>query len=343
MQNKVGSYAISVINFDDWNAEQIYSSQKGKKGKGSVGSKAKKDIVHPVLAEGARYISDPYWVERINLAACGKFSRGFMYRDGKIIHKKGNKYNSIVLGENAYETVHAFISFMRTYGNIRSPTDEQNEEEAHQRRLKEAAEQNPITWKDANKKLQESMICNYITTMKDVMKLSKSEAEQLRSIVKYGINNKYFTKENITLKENRIYTIDGLLWNAENRSFFISPTVVPKVTRRSSKKCEEYADIFECTQKDMIPQFRNRWNKYIDQMEKKVDSAIRRSRRLANNVTTLGYNHDTRLPTLVLTSSSLLSPTNFTSVTDATDVTDVTDVTDDEDSTSVYDSDFSDN
>ena len=93
-----------------------------------------------------------------------------------------------------------------------------------------------LVWEGASKKVQECLVSYYVMDMKNVMGLTSGQTEQLRQIIKTGLHNKIFNKTNIRMENNRIFSINGLLWYDQNKSFYINPELKPTITRSYTKK-----------------------------------------------------------------------------------------------------------
>jgi hypothetical protein len=312
---RVGSYAISTIEFDSWMHEPIVQApQRARKVRGI------KEVIHKIFADCANAVDDPFWAEKFNTAARGKFPRGFGYNDGILSFRKGAKCHQLEVSANPYEAAFACMEFFRGNGGIFSPMDEQQSLELQHARSQAVLTQQQLTWGDANKKIQECMLSHYVIGMKSLMELTDLEMEQLRQTIRLGIANKFFGKHNIHVDNNRIHSIGGLLWDNQDRRFYINPDLKPNSTRTYTRNKEGPAAI-DPSQKDMIPQFGIKWNKYIESLDKKILRNNRRSKRV---IVTQQDSHVKHLK-LVTTSGST------TGVTDVTSTDDITDATDDDD------------
>ncbi len=274
MDGKIGSYAVSTVNFNSWNNEPVVQeSQRTRKTRGN------KEITHKIFVECANITQDPFWAEKFTNASMGKFPAKFSFHDGLLSYKKGSKCNTLEVSSNPYEASHACMEFFRSNGSIFSPTDEQNSLELQYTRTHMALTQQQLTWEEANKKDQECMLSYYITDMKEIMKLSEGESEQLRQTIRLGVVNKLFGKHNINVENSRIHSIVGLLWNNESRTFYIDSQLKPSSTRTYTRKKDGPPSI-DPTQKDTIPQFNTKWKKYVELLDKKIANGDRRQRRL---------------------------------------------------------------
>lgn len=260
---KVGSYAISTVNFDSWIKEPVITTQhKNKKTRGI------KEVKNPCFLEYIEITQDSFWVEKFTNASIGKFPVKFSYRDGVMYYKKGAKVRSLELSNNKYEAAPSCIEFFRVNGGIFSPIDEQNSIALQNARIQSDLTA-PLTWGSANKKLQECLISYYVMHMKSSMNLKSNEVEQLRRCILLGIFNKYFGKHNIRIEENHIYSIEGLMWDDEAHIFFIDNRIKPVLTRKYTRKLDAN-NTSDISHKDMIPQFMTRWQKYVDFLDKKM-------------------------------------------------------------------------
>lgn len=304
----VGSYAISTIDFNSWaKGPSVQVTQKTRK------SKTVKEIIHKCFVEYSEAIADPFWIDKFNNASYGKFPKYFSYHDGILSFRKGAKTQILEVPGNPYEAAYACMEFFRTHGGLFSPTDAQQSLNSQYARSQACVNQVELTWGTSNKKIQQCLISNYVTGMKNIMNLTEKEMEQLRQTILLGLSNKYFGKHNITLVSNQIHTIEGLLWNTENRSFYINPNIKPLTTRTYTRN-KNGPPAIDPSEKDMVPQFNSKWCKYLDTLDKKIARTNRRNKRVT--VTHAAINRMN-----IMTDST-------STVTDATDMSDTTSTTD---------------
>lgn len=273
---RVGSYAISTVDFNSWMNEPVTQApQKTRKPRGC------KEMIHRIFADCAAIVPDPFWADKFTNASMGKFPHKFGFHDGILSYRKGAKCNTLEISNNPYEAAYACMDFFRSNGGIFSPLDQQNSMELQYARTHTGPTQQ-LTWGDANKKVQECMLSYYVMDMKVLMELTDSEVAQLRQTIRLGIGNKYFGKHNIRVENSRIHSIEGLLWNNENRTFYINPELKPTTTRTYTRK-KDGPPAIDPNQKDTIPQFGVKWKKYVDGLDKKIIRNNRRQRRITIN------------------------------------------------------------
>jgi hypothetical protein len=268
-ENKVGTsehkvesskvrYTISTLDDSMWQTPQPVKTKNTKT----------KPIIHPLFISCIEFIKDPFWEEKFTAAAYNKFPKGFTYYNGILSYQKGQKVSSLNLPKNPIETAYAFKDFLNSKAGIISEIDQINETNLLHNQI---VPRNPVDWKSAKSVFRECMIYDYVSTMRKMMTLSKAESDNLLYIIKKGINGKYFTKDNIFVINNRIYNIDGLLWNETLREFYINPLLKPIITNKSkSKKLDDNEKASSKENKDTIPEYSTLWIKYLKNLESSV-------------------------------------------------------------------------
>lgn len=259
LNSKVGSVSVSTVNFNSWASTPV-TVPKSKKTK-------QKEIVNNVFVECAKTIEDPFWIEKFNLASIGKFPANFYFNDNTLTYRKGAKNNRLALSPNSREAALEVIKFFQVNKSIFSPTDEQIALNSQFNRSNANLDPETLTWETASKKIKECLISYFVVDMMTMMKLSNEQGNQLKQIINVGIFSNVFDKNNITLNNNRIFSIGGLFYDPENKVFYIDPNLEPSKNRTYSKKSTTNA-----LPKDTIPQFNSKWDKlvkkYVDQMNK---------------------------------------------------------------------------
>lgn len=279
LKGRVGSYAISTVDFDSCiNKPIVQPAHRTRK------QRVSKEVMHKIFLDCAAVITYPFWVDKFNKASTGKFPFKFSYSDGCLVYKKGAKSHVLEVSNNPREAAYACMDFFRAHGGLFSPQDEKNSMEQQQQRALNDQPLQQITWATSNNKIQECLISNYVTHMKDVMKLTPNEVSRLEQTIRLGVINKYFGKTNIIIEHNKIYSINGLLWDNQSRNFFIDPNLKPTVTRNYSRNKEPQCSITDPNKKDMIPQFTLKWNKYTDSLNKKIIRHAKRQVLIDNNI-----------------------------------------------------------
>lgn len=270
---KIGSYAISTVDFSSWTNNAVNSANpKTKKTRGT------KEVVNKIFADYVEILDDSFWKEKFKNASIGKFPTKFSYKEGSLCFKKGQKVHTLQVPKNISEGANACMDFFRTHGGFFSPDDIRKSAEEQKRHNEEIVVQE-LTWANANKKCQECLISYYVLTTKENMKLTNSEMEQLRETINLGVVDKFFGKHNIIVKNKRIHIIEGLLWNSEKRQFYIGPDVKQMPVRGYTRK-KHGPPAVDPSLKDTISNFGTNWCKYLDLLDKKWDKEKKHERNL---------------------------------------------------------------
>lgn len=263
--SRVGSYAVSTVNSQPWLSVPI----KGSAGEKVKKSRATRQIVNPIFLECAHTITDPFWVDLFNSAGYGKFPRRFGFKNGLLTYRKATRVITTELTKSPYEATSIAINFFKKYGGIVSEQDAIDSREADFNRGQ--AEEPMAGWGDLPKKTQEALIDTYISEMTTTMSLTPKQKLDLRHVINVGIVLKYFTRDNIAIEDNRITSIDGLLFDQGRGRFSFDSSLQPKVTRNYAKKEGDEVAM----PKDSVPLYLREWSKIVDKIKLKWSKKIK--------------------------------------------------------------------
>lgn len=255
---QVGQYAVISIDFNTWFNEdpQPKTLLKNKK------QKTKKKIVYPIFLDFAGETTDPFWMKKFNVWANGKLPKNFFISDNVLQYKKGNDNYTIKLTD-----VKSCIDFFKSHGGLFSKREE-IEESSESTTPLESIEPVEVIWSKSDKKNQELLIKEYTLSLAKSMHLSSKEHLLLLQTVRLAIASKNFNKSNIIINNNKIVEIHGLMWDKDLKIFKLDTS-----SRQIKKKSEEVKcdDVMPDFPKDMIPNYRQRIEKYNKYYEKKAD------------------------------------------------------------------------
>lgn len=249
----VGNRAISTVSFDTWSSESVSAPSQRKR--------QTKDQERNIFRSCAEVIQDKFWTKSFAEFSNGKFPEGFSFIRGELQYKDPEGVeDSVRIPDDPIKASAISILFFQKHGiasetKMYTPTPP-------------PPAQKPLLWAEASEKMRECMINAYSIDMKYIMGLSIKETTQLSAIINAGITNKHFGKNNIITANNKIYSISGLRWNPDERTFSICESLAPARSKPSQKKDEESEGT--PSGKDPIPQFEARWKKYLDILDKKI-------------------------------------------------------------------------
>lgn len=262
MNGKVGSYAVTSINFNTWfNEDQnVKVITKNKK------PKNKKKIIYPIFLEFVNHTSDIFWEKKLNTFANGKLPKFFSFNNNKIIFKKNNNIVECELTNDYIESTNLCIQFFKTYGGIFSKKDEikEIEELSSSDNIEYNKINTPKTWSQIDKKMKEIMMKKFVHDMASEINLNKNDINLLLQTIKLANLSKTFNKNNFIVENEKLVRINGLKWQEENRFFKIDYAIITnKNKNKNDESSQEDEDFFEYS-KDMITQYSKKIEKYFD-------------------------------------------------------------------------------
>lgn len=269
MTNKVH---IDSIGVNAW-ASEMQEAARTKKSK-------VKPVIYPIFQEVKELVTDPIWINKLEQASRGKFPPKIAYHNQRL-SKKGQKQVYVDLPYDAREARDKIMGFFMAHSPQYDMVPEVISGTGTATPAAPEPEEETITWAKANKKVQEALKCYFITDQKDKNKLNRRELAQLRQLLNFGLVNRIFNKNTITVFNKRITHIEGLHWNPTTRQYFIDEEIAvasgTSHLTRAPSKYRESSLLDDIPSKDTIPQFSARLNKYLDSLERKLRQAQRQA------------------------------------------------------------------
>jgi len=257
-QIKTGSYAVTTVYSMPW-TKKITVAPKAKR------KRAEKKVIHKIFERCSELTKDHYWISIFRECARGKFPRGFSYKNGLLIHRRGNKINRVLISNSPHEAFSICLSFFKLSAGIMSSTDRKRLQKEEEERLLQVLNGREMTWKDIKaEKVKELLISEFVGDLSQKMKYDKEEKKELSTTVKCGFMLKYFTSKNITMEDGKIIDISGLLYNKTNDRYYIDPKYTNK---RQGRKVKGLG--IERVRKKPKVSFMNNWVKYLQNLEKR--------------------------------------------------------------------------
>ncbi|MEM2986599.1 MAG: hypothetical protein QXV60_00660 [Nitrososphaerota archaeon] len=121
----------------------------------------------------------------------------------------------------------------------------------------------PKEAKGSIKKVSLELINQYVEYTGSTMKLSSLEKEQMKETIHLGLINNSFG--NIIIENNAIVSIDGLLWDVDNRVFYIDARIKSSKSTKNKKSIRTTYN-----KKELTPQFITKWERYLDSLYRKA-------------------------------------------------------------------------
>lgn len=255
--HKVGNYAVNSTKSRPWLETPINQSQSKTRR-----SKSLPLIINPIFDECAQLTTDPYWMSIFNQAAIGKFPRGFMYRDGYLTYKKGNRVQRLEMPQAPIEAYSACLSFFNKTAGMMSTSDMAKNQQEYDLRISTTKSIFDCTWSDIkNSEIRKLLFSDFNEELSKRFRLTTEEKLQLSTTIHLGFYLGYFQDRQVDFREGKIHSIKGLLFNHESRLFTIDPKLQPKVVKISKR----IQDGSSRDKNSLLSQ----WNKYLEKYEKK--------------------------------------------------------------------------
>ena len=115
-QIKTGSYAITTVYSMPWMKKKSTTTKNNR-------TRKEKKVVHEIFDQCSELTEDQYWVSVLRDCARDKFPRGFSYKNGMLIHRRGNKLNRILIPNSPSEAFSICLSFFKSSAGLMSVTD----------------------------------------------------------------------------------------------------------------------------------------------------------------------------------------------------------------------------
>jgi putative ubiquitin-RnfH superfamily antitoxin RatB of RatAB toxin-antitoxin module len=223
MNSKVGSIAITSIDFDQWfkSDDVPITNIKPKK-------KNTKKVIYPMFITFAENVNDIFWSKKFYMWAIGKLPKYVTVDEQIIYFNKGNKNTATWTRENISiaHDVKSCIDFFKLYIGIYSKKDETDNKISIENENNIENENTEIVptieineWKLINKYNQEYLIRVYVNDLSIKMKLTTKERNLLLQTIRLGIATKNIVHNNILMENGKISFVNGLLWDEKTRVF----------------------------------------------------------------------------------------------------------------------------
>jgi hypothetical protein len=254
-QIKTGSYAVTTVYSMPWTKKENTTVKTVKK-------RVEKKVVHEIFEKCSELTDDEYWVSVFKSCAREKFPRGFQYKNGMLIHRKGSKTIRVLIPDSVSEALSASISFFKSAGGLMSVTDKKKLQKEEENRLLEQTSSEEITWKDIKiERIKEVLISEFISDLSIKNGLDENQKKELSTVIKVGFILKCFGSKNIIMDKGKIIEIQGL--TRSETKFTIDPVLLKSIGRKVKGLGIESSHIKTKTSPIIL------WEKYLDNLEKK--------------------------------------------------------------------------
>lgn len=261
MSQSPGGYSISLSLDFPWKKNDKVKAVEPKKKK-----KVLKPIINPIFESCSNLTDDDYWKLTFLDCARGKFPKNFIYKNGLLTHKKGNKIQRLEVPNSPIEAFNLSIEFFRNVGGLVSANDRARLQKIEEEKLLEMFNFSNTKWKDIKvEKVKEILISEFISDLCENHNFNEEEKKDLITTIKKGFMLEYFNKDNVIMEEGKIIEINGLIYNPEEKIYQIDPDYVV----RKQFKGSDSLGIEKDEEETPVINFMNIWIKYLNSLDSK--------------------------------------------------------------------------
>lgn len=227
MKNKIGTYASSTIDIQNWLNTPIQSNKPKR-------TKKSKEQDNAIFLELHDIVEDNDWKNLFINGYKGKFPSGFTFSNHVLsCKKKKNKIEKIEIYDSDIQTLQNVQYFFSSNGGFTPQDDEMDVLEFFN-----SCGPTYDSWTQIRgKKKKDFYIGRYIEQLCKKYNLNEKEKIQLHNQVIIGCAIKSIDSENIKLEDNEIKNIDNLIWDNSSRTFNVEGTAKnKKVSRKKANQ-----------------------------------------------------------------------------------------------------------
>lgn len=254
---KTGSYAVTTVYSMPWSKKKPTETKTKRK-------RVEKKIMHPIFEECAELTDDNYWVRTLYDCARGKFPRGFYFKNGLLTHRRGNKMKRVQVPNSPHEALSVTLSFFKTSAGMMSSRDRKRIQKEEEEKMVNSMNNHLITWKDIKTdKIKDILISEYVTEISKNLNYTKDQKKELITTIRCGFMLKYFGSNDINMKDGKIVSINGFLYDKSENMYYIDPNIINKSKKKTTTGLGLDPIIPKTTS------FISSWEKYLISLQKK--------------------------------------------------------------------------
>lgn len=238
-------------------------------GKKKVSSK-EKPVIYPIFQQVKEHSQeDKYWQDVFDEMSRGKFGKGISYKNNILYNKKSNKdEKQVEVPTDPLIAYSVIIQLLREGGSLKSKMDEDREVAELKENLAPVQDIENCTWGELKKYVKQMKLLDYTLFMKNEMKLTDTQKDQMSDTINISIGNKTISKTDVILVKGKIQSINNLTFDNDVKRFFMNvPAKKEKaISTKDFVPDDEYLSSDYKINLDRQPNvnLKQQWNKYSE-------------------------------------------------------------------------------
>lgn len=281
---KAGGYAVTTQKTMSWlNTPVKQSKTRGRK------HGTQQTIVNEIFSLCSDMTDDTFWKKILAQCSYGKFPRGFSYRNGFLMHKRGTKVLKVqVLDSDIEEAYDIITTFFRNESGLRSQKDTEREHEISEEQIRDYISLEQCEWSELRTKVQKQLIQTFISTIIKNEHLTSEQGKMLTSFINIGFMLKYFDKSSVVYVKGVVVGINGLARDLETGTFILDSEKINQTVGNKNKvkivTQEEYTDLNYVPVHLRLPKvsFLNQWISFLNTLSKNTKTQQTHTRGLSS-------------------------------------------------------------
>lgn len=219
-RKSTGQYASTTVRTVSWLSEPVKNKDINKRrGK-------RKDIKHIIFKKISDISDENFWKELLLECAYGKFPKGFDYKDGELIYRRGIK---LAISPDPAEVLVQTKDFFKIHGGIKSPRDLEIERLEEEQYRQNALTIDSVKWKDIRSlKMRENILMHYVKKLHHDPKHQRILYDKIKNSFTIGT----LSNKDVLFQNGEIKTIYGVIYDENKNNYIIDPRREPKKIKK---------------------------------------------------------------------------------------------------------------
>lgn len=212
----------------------------GRRGPGvTTKARPRQPPVYPIFEEAAEFVTDVYWVNKLQAAARNKFPPRVFPRGDSLVYSTKNAEFQLELSREPAQLARDFVQFLQKHLNLRSDRDI---EFARLNAELHIDEQPVLAWKNIDKKTRALLLKQYGQGVSSRLELTPDQTQQLQNVLNLGLYLNIFNTTNIHYEDGKVISVEQLGYDPDRKHFFLPPEALSKCALKAARAIDKGAD-----------------------------------------------------------------------------------------------------